>query len=140
MIAFSAVLRALTKKRGMTCKDLSTATGLPNTTVWEWFTLGVRPHVDDQILKLSEFFCVSMDYLLTGKDARGKQDLAVKRELLEMRRENIQLQIKNAELENQLSMFDVPSFELKTDRQKLEYELMAVELELEAIEKMQEAA
>lgn len=137
MSAFHAVLRSLAKKRGVGSLEISEAIGAGNTTVWEWLNLGVRPHVDEQIVKLAQFFCVSTDFLLTGKDARGEQDRLVKVELLLMKRENVLNRIKIAELENQLDLFGMVGE--KTDREKLNYELMAIDLELEALERKEAA-
>lgn len=137
MSAFHAVLRSLAKKKGIGSLEISEAIGAGNTTVWEWLNLGVRPHVDEGLVKLAQFFGVSTDYLLTGKDSRGEQDRAVKKEVLLIQRENVVLKIRNAELENQLDLFGMVGE--KTDREKLNYELMAIDLELEALDRKEAA-
>lgn len=137
MSAFHAVLRSLAKKRGVGSLEISEAIGAGNTTVWEWLNLGVRTHADEGLVKLANYFGVSTDFLLTGKDARGEQDRLVKVELLLMKRENVLNRIKIAELENQLDLFGIVGE--KTDREKLNYELMAIDLELDALERKEAA-
>lgn len=66
MQKFSAVLKDLMRKRGVTPKALSVATGIPVSTISEW-TTGREPRFNANLAKVAKFFGVPLEYLLTGE-------------------------------------------------------------------------
>lgn len=60
-------LRELRKRTGITMKDLGEAVGLAESTISHYET-GKRQPDYETLLKFSEFFGVSVDYLLTGNE------------------------------------------------------------------------
>ncbi|MBI2606897.1 MAG: helix-turn-helix transcriptional regulator [Deltaproteobacteria bacterium] len=67
MKSFAETLLRLTEKRGLTMSALSAKTGIPRSTLNEW-ALGRNPKVSEDLIKLSTFLGVSLEFLLTGKD------------------------------------------------------------------------
>lgn len=64
--SFAQTLRKLMKDRGVSAKLVSQATGIPTSTLSEW-TAGRIPKFGKDIVKLSRFFGVSLEYLVTGQ-------------------------------------------------------------------------
>lgn len=62
-------LRELRKRTGITMKDLGEAIGLAESTISHYET-GKRQPDYETLLKLGEFFGVSVDYLLTGDESK----------------------------------------------------------------------
>lgn len=60
-------LRELRKKCGMTMKELGAEIGVAESTISQYET-GKRQPDYETLLKLGEFFGVSVDYVLTGKE------------------------------------------------------------------------
>ena len=60
-------LRELRKNCGLTMKELGAEIGVAESTISQYET-GKRQPDDESLLKLGEFFGVSVDYLLTGDE------------------------------------------------------------------------
>ena len=60
-------LRELRKKCGLTMKELGEEIGVAESTISQYET-GKRQPDFETLLKLGEFFGVSVDYILTGED------------------------------------------------------------------------
>lgn len=63
-----AMLRMLRKQRGISMKKLGEAVGVAESTISQYET-GKREADYEMLLRLSEYFNVSIDYLLRGSDA-----------------------------------------------------------------------
>ncbi len=64
---FSEVLRELMKDRKVTAKEISDKTGISQSTISEW--LGSRtPRFSEDVLKVAQFFGVSLEFLLSGAE------------------------------------------------------------------------
>ena len=72
-------LRELRKRTGITMKDLGEAVGLAESTISHYET-GKRQPDYETLLKLGEFFGVSVDYLLIGEDTKKAPTLTKKDE------------------------------------------------------------
>jgi len=55
------------KQRGIRAKELSKITGVGNSTISAWKRGLQKPSVD-AIIKIAEYFGVTTDYLLLGKE------------------------------------------------------------------------
>lgn len=64
------VFLMLLAKSGLNAADVSRATGIPETTLSNWKRRGRCGIKNGQ--KIADFFGVSLDYLMTGKDSDGK--------------------------------------------------------------------
>lgn len=62
-------LRELRKNCGLTMKELGAEIGVAESTISQYET-GKRQPDYETLLKLGEFFGVSMDYILTGEEAK----------------------------------------------------------------------
>lgn len=60
-------LRELRKKNGLTMKELGRKVGVAESTISQYET-GKRQADYEILLKISDFFGVSVDYILTGKE------------------------------------------------------------------------
>ena len=69
MAKFGETLRMLMKERKTTVKELSIVTGIPVSTISEWCANRL-PRFTPEILKVANFFNVSLEYLLTGKQPK----------------------------------------------------------------------
>lgn len=68
MTKYAENLASLLEQKGIKKADLSRELGLPDQTVRNWFGRESLPGVD-VALKVAKFLGVSVEYLLTGKDA-----------------------------------------------------------------------
>ncbi|MDO5440567.1 MAG: helix-turn-helix transcriptional regulator [Erysipelotrichaceae bacterium] len=68
---FKKRISELRKKKGLTLEELGKLVGLGKNTVYYWEDKGTVPN-DSVLLKLSEIFDESIDYLL-GNDKRASQ-------------------------------------------------------------------
>ena len=68
MTEFAKVLNSLLDEKGLKKSDLSRELNLPDQTVRNWFGRESLPGVD-AALKVAKFLGVSVEYLMTGKDA-----------------------------------------------------------------------
>ena len=59
-------LRRLIKKQSITIKELSQKTGVPKSTIHNSMQ-GVNPRDYNQLLKLSDYFKVTIDKILTSR-------------------------------------------------------------------------
>lgn len=62
-------LRELRKKCGLTMKELGAEIGVAESTISQYET-GKRQPDYETLLKLGEFFGVSVDYILTGEETK----------------------------------------------------------------------
>ena len=60
---FAERFNALISARGMTPKDFSVETGIPDATVYRYLNSSRIPKIDN-IIKIAEYFDVSIDWLL----------------------------------------------------------------------------
>ena len=67
-----SVFEHLLQEKGVTRYQVSKATGIPQTTLSTWKTRGTDPSVST-MKRLADYFDVSMEYLVTGKDAMHPQ-------------------------------------------------------------------
>lgn len=67
MKAFGDNLGGVIKAKRYSLKEVSQATSIPRTTLAEWIQ-GRSPQLSPELLKLSRFLGVSLEYLLTGKE------------------------------------------------------------------------
>ena len=68
MTIFAEILASLLEQKGIKKADLSRELSIPDQTVRNWFGRESLPVVD-VALKIAKFFNVSVEYLMTGKDA-----------------------------------------------------------------------
>ena len=69
--AFSDRLRLLVDSRGITAKDLSRESNIPDATIYRYLS-GVRVPKIDNIITLAKFFGVSVDWLLGLNDDKSE--------------------------------------------------------------------
>lgn len=60
-------LKGLMTKRKVSNKELSTALDIPASTISQWINYDQTPG-PEALLKISKFFHVSMEYLITGSE------------------------------------------------------------------------
>lgn len=65
-LKIAAVLKQLIKEKGETLASVSTATGVPKSTISDWMTN--RTPNPMQVVKVAHFFGVSLHFLLFGKE------------------------------------------------------------------------
>lgn len=68
MSNFGTNLSKLMKDRGVSPKALSIATGVPTSTISEW-SAGRDPRVGRNVIRVAQFFNVSLEFLITGEHA-----------------------------------------------------------------------
>jgi transcriptional regulator with XRE-family HTH domain len=68
MPSFADNLKRLMKERGVSARVLSQATGIPASTISEW-SGGREPKLSEPAVRLSRFFGVTLEYLVTGQDS-----------------------------------------------------------------------
>lgn len=66
-------LDSLLDERDMNKNQLANATGIPVSTVYGWYKKGYSSITLPSLLKLSEFFKCSMEYLVNGNSASSDQ-------------------------------------------------------------------
>ena len=99
----------LLKLNNMTAKDLTLLLGVNRSTVSEWKKGKIKPSIE-HIIKMSQIFSVSTDYLLVGveSDKQAVVDLSNNGELEKLRAndaltrriEEVARQVFKAEIEN----------------------------------------
>ena len=62
-----SIVEKLLKDRGEKIVDLAAATGISNSTLSDWKRGKYVPKMD-KMQKIADYFGISVDYLLTGKD------------------------------------------------------------------------
>lgn len=67
MSKFADVLKKLIDKKSITISELSKETGIPQSTLSEWSN-GREPLFSDNLIKLANYFNVTLEYLLTSKN------------------------------------------------------------------------
>lgn len=67
-LMIAKVLTSLMETQRITFKKLSEATGVPSSTLKGWSAGGISPQNLTQLKNVCEFFSVSMEYLLWGKE------------------------------------------------------------------------
>lgn len=67
MKAFGDNLNGVIKAKRYSLKEVSEATSIPRSTLAEWVQ-GRSPQLGPELLKLSSFLGVSLEYLMTGKE------------------------------------------------------------------------
>lgn len=95
------VFEQLLQKFGVTAYQVSKATGIPQSTISNWKARGnlIR---GDKAQKIADYFGVSVDYLMTGKEKEGGEKYYLNDETAEM----AQKIFENKELR---ALFDVQS-------------------------------
>jgi transcriptional regulator with XRE-family HTH domain len=68
-LKISEVLPRLLEKRGLSLRELSRQTGIPQRTVAEWAKPGSKPSDVTAIKKCADLLQVSTDFLLWGEDS-----------------------------------------------------------------------
>ncbi len=66
-------LDSLLEERNLNKNQLANATGIPVSTVYGWYKKGYSSITLPSLLKLSEFFKCSMEYLVNGNPASSNQ-------------------------------------------------------------------
>ena len=67
MSKFSDNLNKVLREKGITKKELSEATGIPQSTISEWCN-GRGPTLSEPVIKLAQYLCVTIEFLVTGKN------------------------------------------------------------------------
>lgn len=94
----------LLNERGINKNQLSALTGIPVSTVYGWYKKGYGSITLPTLLKLSEFFNCSMEYLVNGNSAVSDQpssaalDLARKFDLLDAHSQKVITTLVDLEL------------------------------------------
>lgn len=68
-LKIGTILSKLLEEQRVTLKALSKSTGVPSSTIGEW-KLNRMPKNPEQVRKVSQFFGVSLHYLLFGEEDR----------------------------------------------------------------------
>jgi transcriptional regulator with XRE-family HTH domain len=76
------ILQNLLKEKNKTRNALSVETGISSGLLSDWFSRKKKP-ASENLLKLAEYFNVTVDYLLTGKEQEYNSDLKLNNETLE---------------------------------------------------------
>lgn len=66
MDKFAESLKQLMRERNLSVKKLAEQTGIARTSLNDW-SQGARPTVSEDLVKLAQFFNVSLERLLFGK-------------------------------------------------------------------------
>ncbi len=69
-------IHRLIREKGMTQKDFSMKTGIPQSTICDWKRKKINPSAD-RILKISEVLDVNLYYLLSGEGEKEPDALIV---------------------------------------------------------------
>lgn len=62
----------LVKKKGCTVKDVSVATGIPQSTFTDWKKGRISSMKAENMKAIADFFKVSIDYLMTGRESYNR--------------------------------------------------------------------
>ena len=62
----------LLKERGVTATELSRATGINASTLTQW-KKGLQKPSTEAVIKIADYFGVTTDYLLTGRETREEE-------------------------------------------------------------------
>ena len=73
---FFTIFEDLCAKKGKTPTAVGNELGIPKTTISYWRNKSGAIPKQDVILRLSEYFGVSTDYLLSGEDSTTKKPLS----------------------------------------------------------------
>ena len=73
---FASRLRALRKERGLTLQQLAKHFGMSHTTLSKYDTGSRKPDME-MLKKLSDFFGVSVDYLIGESPVRDKEETVI---------------------------------------------------------------
>ena len=65
---FLETLNSLLYEKRMTRSDLARALDIPASTINSWFNRGCDGLALSTLIKIADYFNVSLDYLVTGKD------------------------------------------------------------------------
>ena len=71
------IYQKLLDEKGIKNADVSRATGISNMTLSDWKN-GKSTPKQDKLMKIADYFGVSLDYLMTGKDISAPQELTAK--------------------------------------------------------------
>lgn len=66
-----AIFQELLKKNGLKPYDVSKATGISSSTLTDW-KMGRSTPKQDKMQKIADYFGVTLDYLMTGKESKSK--------------------------------------------------------------------
>jgi len=66
------VFRQLLEKKGVTAYKVAKSTGISTSTLSDWKTGRSTPKVD-KLIKIANYFGVSLEYLLTGGESSDKE-------------------------------------------------------------------
>lgn len=105
----------LLKQRGVTAYKVSKATGIASSTFSDWKNGRSTPK-QDKLQKIADYFGVSVDYLVTGKEKQGDEKYYVNDETAAM----AQKLFENKELR---VLFDAAS-DAKPEDLKTTYDLL----------------
>lgn len=72
-IKFGEVFGRLLEDKRITISDVSRSLGISRTTLSDWKNGKVFPHRLEEVRKLAQFFCVSLEYLLFGEEDSGNR-------------------------------------------------------------------
>lgn len=70
-IILSKTLKTLIVKHKLTIKKLSKETGIPNSTLASYLTDRKANYDINHLLKIADYFDVSVDFILRGKEVRN---------------------------------------------------------------------
>lgn len=73
---FASRLRALRKERGLTLQQLAKHFGMSHSTLSKYETGSRKPDME-MLKKLSDFFGVSVDYLISESPVRDKEETVI---------------------------------------------------------------
>ncbi len=63
---FSQTLKGLVKAKQTSINEISRKTGIPNSTLSDWYN-GRVPVLGEAVIKLARFFDVSVEFLISGQ-------------------------------------------------------------------------
>ena len=69
------IYQRLLDEKGLKNSDVSRATGISNMTLSDWKRGKTKPKMD-KMQKIADFLCVSVDYLMTGKEPEFTLEMA----------------------------------------------------------------
>ncbi len=69
------IYQKLLDEKGLKNSDVSRATGISNMTLSDWKRGKTKPKMD-KMKKIADFLCVSVDYIMTGKENQFTIEMA----------------------------------------------------------------